>query len=66
MSVVQDNISHTYLPIEVSIDNNTRTKSLNIFKQEYHCEYSIKLSTNNFGMRRGIKYVPLYAAFCIS
>lgn len=64
--IAKDKLSHTYLPIEVSIDNNTRTKSLNIFKQEYPCEYSIKLSTNNFGMRRGVKYVPLYAAFCIS
>lgn len=53
------------VPIESSVDHNTRSKSLSIFKQKYNVEHSIKLSTKNFGTRYGVKYVPLYAAFCI-
>lgn len=53
------------LPIEVSIDDNTRSKSLSIFKSTYDINFSIKISTNNFGLKNNIKYVPLYAVFCI-
>lgn len=54
-----------YLPIEVSIDQNTRSKSLSIFKETHPVTETIKLSTNHFACKNGIKYVPLYAVFCI-
>lgn len=53
------------LPIEVSIDDNTRSKSLSVFKTTYDIKNSIKISTNNFGLKNNIKYIPYYAVFCI-
>lgn len=54
------------MPIEVSTDNNTRSKSLSIIKNTYDIQKSIKISTNNFDLKNNIKYVPLYAVFCIN
>lgn len=54
-----------YIPIEVFTGNYTRTKSVSIFKKEYKVPYSIKISTNNFSYKNGVKNIPIYAAFCI-
>lgn len=54
------------LPIEVWPDEYTRSKNISIFKSKCkHMEYSIKVSTKNFEYHNDIKYVPLYAVFCI-
>ena len=52
--------------IEVKNGNNTRSKNYSIFK-EMHPENTglIKISTKNFTLSKGVKYIPLYAVFCI-
>lgn len=54
-----------FLPIEVRETNNTRSKALSIFKTVYPTEKSIKISPKNFSYHNNIKYLPLYATFCI-
>jgi len=53
------------IPIEVKSSDNTKSKSLNIYMDQYQPEFAIKLSTRNFGYEKHKKIVPLYAAFCI-
>ena len=53
------------IPVEVKSSDNTRARSLVVYKRSYMPEYAIKLSTRNFGMEGSTKTVPLYAAFCI-
>lgn len=53
------------IPIEVRIDNNTRSKNLSMFQAKYKKTEAIKISTRNFSYENRIKYVPLYAVFCI-
>ncbi len=53
------------VPIEVKSANNTRAKSLSVYRELYKPKYSIKLSTKNFAFENGIKSVPLYAAYLI-
>jgi len=53
------------IPIEVKSSDHTNSRSLNVYRKKYEPEYSIRLSTKNFGLEDGIKSVPLYAAFCI-
>ncbi len=53
------------IPIEVKSADNTKAKSLNVYRNTYHPAYAIKLSAKNFGFEDGKKTVPLYAAFCI-
>lgn len=62
--VIQKN-DGTIIPIEVKSADNTKAKSLGIYVQKFKPEYSIKVSTNNFGFENNIKTIPLYAAFCI-
>lgn len=58
-------LNENYIPIELFIDRNTRSKSLSIIKKEYDIKESIKISARNFEYSKDIKYVPLYAVFCI-
>ena len=53
------------IPVEVKAADNTRAKSLNVYRKMYQPSYAIKLSAKNFGFEDGIKTVPLYAAFCL-
>ena len=53
------------IPIEVKSAENTKSKSLAIFKEKYQPEYVIRASTKNFGFENGIKSVPLYGVFLV-
>lgn len=53
------------IPVEVKAADNTRAKSLNVYRKMYQPAYAIKLSAKNFGFEDGIKTVPLYAVFCL-
>lgn len=53
------------IPVEVkSVESNT-SKSLNVYIDKYRPNYSIRISTKNFGFENNIKAIPLYAFFCI-
>jgi uncharacterized protein len=58
-------IESDIVPIEVKSNDNTRSKSLSVYKEKYNPKYSIRLSAKNFGLENEIKSVPLYGAFCI-
>ena len=55
------------IPVEVKANDNTRSKSLNVYYEKYHPKYMIRVSAKNFGYddKKKIKSVPLYAVFCI-
>ena len=53
------------IPCEVKAADNVKSKSLSAYVSKYNPDYSIRISTKNFGFENGIKSVPLYAAHCI-
>lgn len=54
------------IPIEIKTSNNTRSKNFSVIKQLYPViKEQIKISTKNFDYQNHIKYVPIYATFCI-
>lgn len=53
------------LPIELYMDENTRSKSFSVFKLDHDFDYAVKLSAKNFRYHRGLKYVPYYAVTCL-
>ena len=59
------NINDKIIPIEVKSSNNNQAKSLKVYIEKYNPNYSIRISSKNFGFENNIKYVPLYAVFCI-
>ena len=56
------------IPIEVKAARNTQSKSLSIYIKNYNQNYSIRISSKNFGYdeNKKIKPIPLYAIFCIN
>jgi predicted AAA+ superfamily ATPase len=50
---------------EVKRVTKVRSKSLHTFTQRYSPAYTIKFSERNFGVERGIRAIPHYAAFCV-
>ena len=60
-----ETINDGVIPIEVKVNDNTSSKSLNVYMQRYKPEYGIRISTKNFGYKNNIKSVPLYATFLI-
>lgn len=53
------------IPIEIHCSDNTRSKSISVFKQKCDIPYAIKISSKNFAFKNNIKYIPYYATFCI-
>lgn len=55
------------IPIEVKADNNTQSKSLNVYYSLYSPRYMIRISTKDFGFNPDskIKSIPLYAVFLL-
>jgi len=53
------------VPVECKSSDRVRSRSLNVCVEKYNLEYSIRISSKNFGFENGIKSVPLYAVFCI-
>ncbi len=54
------------IPVEVKISENTKSRSLTNYMNEYNPPYGIRISSKNFGFNNNIKSVPLYAVFCIT
>ena len=53
------------IPIEVKASVHVKSRSLNLYMQNFKPKYAIRISEKNFGFENDIKSVPLYAVFCI-
>ncbi|NLK75912.1 MAG: AAA family ATPase [Clostridiales bacterium] len=53
------------IPVEIFHGTNTRSKSVSIFKKHCDIPYGIKISSNNFAFVNQVKYLPIYATFCL-
>ena len=55
------------IPVEVKSSDNTQSKSLGVYNNNYKPKYSIRISTKDFGYseKNNIKSIPLYAVFMI-
>ena len=60
------NIEGSLIPVEVKAAENTKAKSLSVYREKYNPDFVVKLSAMNFGFSNGIKTVPLYAAWLIN
>ncbi len=54
------------IPIEIKSNDNVKSRSLNEYIKKYSPEYSIRISSKNFGFENNIKSIPLYATFCLA
>ena len=53
------------LPIEITTKTNSKAKALSVFMKKYTVPQAFRITENNFSTKKGIRYVPIYATFCI-
>ena len=53
------------IPIEIVNKNLSKAKSLSLFMSKFNITEAIRFTEDNFSIKKGIKYVPTYAAFCL-
>lgn len=53
------------VPIEITTKTNTKAKSLSFFMKKYTVQQAFRITENNFATKKDIRYIPVYAAFCL-
>lgn len=53
------------IPLEIKINDNSRAKSVSVFKTFFETPYTIRISSKNYEFSNGIKNIPYYAIFCL-
>ena len=54
------------IPIELVPLNKTKSKALSVYINKYRPSESIRITGDNFCVKKGVRYIPIYAAFCLS
>ena len=54
------------IPIELVDKNMSKAKSLTLFMTKFKVNEAIRVYDENFKVKKGIKYVPIYALFCLN
>ena len=55
------------VPIEIIHgENNAKSKSLTLSMKKYNLQTGIKIGSEDFKLKNNIKYIPYYAAFCLT
>lgn len=67
IDIVIQNRSGKIILLEVlSGEESTKSKSLVLTMNKFNIDSAIRFGSENFSFKKGIKYVPYYAAFCIT
>ena len=53
------------IPVEIVNKNVSKAKSLSLFMSRFNINEAIKITEDNFGLKKNVKYIPIYASFCL-
>ena len=51
--------------IELTTKTNSKAKSLSVFMKKYTVPEGYRITENNFQTKKDIRYIPIYATFCL-
>ena len=54
------------IPIELTTKTNSKAKSLAVFMKKFTVLQAYRMTENNFSTKKDIRYIPVYAAFCLN
>ena len=54
------------IPIEVITRSNSKAKSLSVFMKKFKVEEAYRITENNFQTKKEVRYIPIYATFCLN
>ncbi len=66
ISFVIQNRAGQIIPIELVDKNMSKAKSLTLFMNKFNIKDAIRVTDDNFHNKKGIKYIPIYALFCLN
>lgn len=53
------------IPIEITTKTNSKAKSLSFFMKKHKVEEAFRITENNFATKKEVRYIPIYAMFCL-
>lgn len=53
------------IPIEITTKQQSKAKSLSVFMKKYTTLQAYRITENNFSTKKDIRYIPVYATFCL-
>lgn len=62
--VIQNRNGHI-IPIELTTRSNSKAKSLAVLMKKFTIIQAYRITENNFSTKKEIRYIPVYAAFCL-
>jgi len=65
VNFVVQNRKGQIIPIEITTRTNSKAKSLSVFMKKYTVPQGYRITENNFQTKKDIRYIPIYAVFCI-
>ena len=57
--------SGNIIPIEITPHIKSKSKALSIYIEKFKPNECIRITTDNFANKNGIRYIPVYATFCL-
>ena len=54
------------IPIELTTKANSKAKSLAVFMKKFTVPVAYRITENNFSTKKDVRYIPIYAIFCIN
>ena len=65
VNFVVQNRKGQIIPIELTTRLNSKAKSLSVFMKKHIVQQGYRITENNFSTKKDVRYIPIYAAFCI-
>ncbi len=66
VNFVMQNRMGKIIPIEIVTISNSKAKSLSVFMKKFTCLEAYRITENNFSTKKEIRYLPIYATFCLN
>lgn len=66
VNFVIQNRNGQIIPIEITTKTNSKAKSLAVFMKKFTVTNAYRITENNFSTKKDIRYIPVYAVFCLN
>ena len=54
------------MPLELTTKTNSKAKSLSVFMKKFTVSQAFRITENNFSTKKDVRYIPIYAIFCLN
>ena len=54
------------IPLEIATRTQSKAKSLSVFMKKFTVPQAYRITENNFSTRKDVRYIPIYAVFCLN